>query len=135
LGLTVGRVDEGRQVEFAGHLSAEAQSAWYARAQWWVSLPQSDSVAVSLLEAMAHGCIPLLSDLPANREWVRDGENGLIVVDAESPDAPLEPAALDAMLGKADSIAADNRAQVARDGLFAPAVARFLARLQELSGP
>ena len=133
LGLTVGRVNEGRQVEFVGHLSAEAQSAWYARAQWWVSLPHSDSVAVSLLEAMAHGCIPLLSDLPANREWVRNGDNGLIVVDANSPDTALEPAALDAMLGKADSIATANRVQVERDGLFAPAVERFLARLQELS--
>ncbi|MGI9152701.1 MAG: glycosyltransferase, partial [Rubrivivax sp.] len=28
---------------------------------------------------MAAGCLPVLADLPANREWVRDGENGLIV--------------------------------------------------------
>ena len=39
------------------------------------------------------------------------------------------------LLARAGAIAADNRAQVARDGLFAPAVARFLARLQELSAP
>ena len=143
LGLTVGPVDQGQQVEFTGRLSADAQAAWYARAQWWLSLPQSDSVAVSLLEAMAHGCIPLLSDLPANREWVRSGDNGLIVADAalayvsrkDSPTPALNPAALDALLARAGAIAADNRAQVARDGLFAPVVARFLARLQELSAP
>ena len=25
------------------------------------------------------GCIPVLSDLPANKEWINDGENGIIV--------------------------------------------------------
>jgi glycosyltransferase involved in cell wall biosynthesis len=30
---------------------------------------------------MAYGCLPVVSDLPANREWVIDGENGIIVKD------------------------------------------------------
>ncbi len=129
LGLSVGRIDAGQQVEFTGRLDAAAQAAWYARAQWWVSLPASDSVAVSLLEAMAHGCIPLLSDLPANREWVRDGDNGSIVPDASPP----PELALERLLDRAAAIAQANRAQVERDGLFAPAVAHFVARLRELT--
>ena len=32
-----------------------------------------------MLEALAYGCIPVLSDLPANWEWVESGRNGLIV--------------------------------------------------------
>ena len=30
---------------------------------------------------MAYGCIPILSDLPANKEWVKNNENGIIVED------------------------------------------------------
>ena len=113
-------------------LEPEAQARWYAWAQWYLSLPQSDSVSVSVLEAMAHGCIPLLSDLPANRELVRDGDNGMIVP-AWQHLAPL--GALDALLGKADQVASANREWVATNALFAPAVARFVARLRDFDSP
>ena len=38
----------------------------------------TDGTSVSLLEAMAVGCLPVLSDLPADREWVHDGEGGIL---------------------------------------------------------
>ncbi len=128
LGLRVGSLADGAQVEFTGRLDSAAQDGWYRRAQWFVSLPASDSVAVSLLEAMAHGCIPLLSDLPANRELVRDGENGAIVADGATvlPALLLQP-----LLDDAAGIAADNRRWIAEHALFAPAVARFVERLRE----
>jgi L-malate glycosyltransferase len=134
IGLSVGTVQEGQQVEFTGLLDAQVQARWYEQAQWYLSLPQSDSVSVSVIEAMAHGCIPLLSDLPANRELVRDGDNGLIVAQA-SPVLGAPPptiAALDVLLSRAPQIAAANREWVAQHALFAPAVARFVARLREL---
>ena len=127
MGLSVGTLQQGQQVEFTGLLDAETQASWYARAQWYLSLPQSDSVSVSVIEAMAHGCIPLLSDLPANRELVRDGDNGMIVP-AWQHLAPL--GALEALLGKADHVASANREWVATHALFASAVARFVARLR-----
>ena len=117
-------------VRFVGHLSASAQAAFYQRARWYLSLPQSDSVSVSVLEAMAHGCIPLLSDLPANHELVRSGNNGLIVAD----NAALTTAALRGLHEHADRIAADNRAWVQQHAMFAPAVQRFVERLQQLHG-
>lgn len=129
LGLTVGAISEGRQVEFVGRLDAATQARWYARAQWYVSLPDSDSIAVSVLEAMAQGCIPLLGELPANRELVRDGANGLIIGAA----AVADKGALRRLLANADAIARINRAWVAQHALFAPEVARFLERLRELS--
>lgn len=115
------------RVQFVGRLAAAEQERHYARAQWYLSLPESDSVAVSVLEAMGHGCIPLLSDLPANRELVEPGRNGLIVHDAEVPALPQ----LEALLAGASVIAKDNRAWVQQHGLFAPAIARLLARLRE----
>ena len=33
---------------------------------------------------MYYKCVPILSDLPANREWVKSGWNGLIVEDLSS---------------------------------------------------
>jgi glycosyltransferase involved in cell wall biosynthesis len=130
LGLRVGELRRGSQVEFVGRIDSEAQDRWYANAQWYLSLPSSDSAAVSVLEAMGHGCIPVLSDLPANRELVRDGENGLIV-----PDHGFEPSSVLALAAHAERIAQQNRAWVARHGLFAPAVAQFIARLRQLDGP
>ena len=61
-------------VSFAGWVNKEDNSAYYARAKVFLSIPETDATAVSLLEAMAAGCIPVVSDLPANREWVEHGK-------------------------------------------------------------
>jgi L-malate glycosyltransferase len=116
------------RVEFVGRLDAAAQSAFYARARWYVSVPRSDSVSVSVLEAMGHGCIPLLSDLPANRELVRDGVNGLIVADGQ---AALSVPMLERLAADAESIAVANRGWVGANALFGPSIAAFVARLEE----
>lgn len=115
------------RVRFTGRLDAPTQAACYAAAQWYLSLPTSDSVAVSVLEAMAHGCIPVLSDLPANRELVTDGVNGAILADGARPDV----AALEALAARAGAIAGDNRAWVERQALFGPCVQRFVEHLGE----
>lgn len=128
LGLRVGPLESGARVCFVGRLDAAAQSRWYARSRWYLSLPETDSVSVSVLEAMAHGCIPVLSDLPANRELVVDGQNGAILADSRPPLGALEE-----LLAKADLVAAANRGWVEEHALFGPAVDRFLARLRELS--
>jgi L-malate glycosyltransferase len=117
------------RVRFVGRLSAEAQDDWYARAQWYLSLPRSDSVSVSVLEAMAHGCIPILSDLPANRELVQDGVNGLIVPDQGWP----APAAWQALLEGAPTLAAHNRSWVQQNAQFQPAVHTFVERLRTIA--
>lgn len=116
-------------VQFVGRLDATTQAGHYAAARWYLSLPTSDSVAVSVLEAMAQGCIPVLSDLPANRELVQDGDNGLILADGE----PLRAERLRPLLARAEAIAAHNRAWVQQHALFAPCVQRFVQRLQALS--
>jgi L-malate glycosyltransferase len=115
-------------VRLVGRLDAETQAEHYARSRWYFSLPRSDSVSVSVLEAMAHGCMPLLSDLPANRELVRDGDNGLILADGALP----APGALRALLQRADTAARANHDWVREHAMFAPCVQAFVARLREL---
>lgn len=128
-GLRVGHLSEGAQVEFTGMLDPAVQATWYGRAQWYLSLPASDSVSVSVLEAMAHGCIPVLSDLPANTELVIHGENGLIL-DAARPGPSIDD--LLALQARAYEVANTNRRWVGAHAMFAPAVERFVARLREI---
>ena len=117
------------RVQFVGRLDSAAQARCYDRARWYLSLPRTDSVSVSVLEAMAHGCVPILSDLPANRELVHDGHNGLIV-----PAGRLLPAsALQSVQGQADAMAQRNRQWVAHNALFAPSLAKFVTRLKALA--
>lgn len=113
------------RVRFTGRLDHAAQAEWYGRARWYFSLPQSDSVSVSLLEAMGQGCIPIVSDLPANRELVDHGHNGWICPDGQLPTA----SDLETLLPRRDTISATNRDWVMTHAMFGDAVERFVARL------
>ncbi len=56
------------------------QEFWdhFKSADIYISTSLSDSTSVALLEAMASGLIPIVTDLPGNREWIIDGENGFL---------------------------------------------------------
>jgi len=73
--------------DFRGTLAPNEIAEELRSASVYVSTSRSDSTSVSLLEAMACGAPPVVTDLPANREWITSGENGLIV-------PPDDPAAL-----------------------------------------
>lgn len=45
----------------------------------YISMPITEGVSASLLEAMASGCFPIVSDLPGNRSWIINKANGLLV--------------------------------------------------------
>jgi L-malate glycosyltransferase len=66
-------------VSFVGQLDRAALVDTLARAQVYVSVPSSDSLALSNLEAMAAGAFPIVSDLPSVDGWIEDGVNGLRV--------------------------------------------------------
>ncbi len=66
------------KVEFKGNLSDEELIRTYRDSDIYVSTSLSDSTSVSLLEAMASGLIPIVTDIPGNREWIQDGKNGFL---------------------------------------------------------
>ena len=74
---------------FLGFQAGEANQRNYLNAQIYISIPTTDGTSISLLEAMAYGCIPIVSDLPANREWIEHGKNGLITSGDLSNDLAL----------------------------------------------
>jgi glycosyltransferase involved in cell wall biosynthesis len=68
------RLPAGRY-RFVGRVGTTELAAWLARAEVYVSASHSDSTSQSLLEAMAAGAVPVVSDIAGNREWVRDGDS------------------------------------------------------------
>ncbi len=68
-----------RAIIFVGGVDHDRMPALLRDNQIYVSLSLSDTTSVSLLEAMACGLFPLVSDIPANREWIEHGVNGFLV--------------------------------------------------------
>ena len=75
------------RVDFLGYLGRDELMHELSSARIYLSASLSDSSSVSLLEAMAMGAYPVLSDIPANREW-----------------APSAPRAMFFRPGKADEL-------------------------------
>jgi len=72
------------RVHFVGFIDASQNQSFYLGSRFFLSIPQSDGTSISLLEAMAYGCIPIVSDLPSNREWIEDNVNGIILQKGET---------------------------------------------------
>lgn len=66
-----------KSVDFLGSLEHHVLAGMLGEADIFVSTSRSDGNNISLNEAMACGAFPVVSDIPANREWIVDGENGL----------------------------------------------------------
>jgi len=51
----------------------------FARSLVSVSVSEHDGTPNSLLEAMSIGCLPVCGDIESIREWIHNGENGILV--------------------------------------------------------
>lgn len=69
------------RVHFGGQISQSDLPRWYHMADLYVSPSHIDGSSVSLMEALACGLPCLVSDIPANREWVTEGVNGWLFPD------------------------------------------------------
>lgn len=86
----VHRLGLNHAVEFVGWLEVEENRRWYSVASFFISIPESDGTSVSMLEAMSAGCVPIVSNLNVNHEWIDHGKNGII----ESTQNPIKQATL-----------------------------------------
>ena len=74
----------GERVSFPGQISQADLPRYYHIADLYVSPSHVDGSSVSLMEALACGLPCLVSDIPANKEWVTDGENGWLFPDGDA---------------------------------------------------
>ncbi|HVP39526.1 MAG TPA: glycosyltransferase [Candidatus Saccharimonadales bacterium] len=117
----------GGRVRFAGRLDADGIAELLGSSGVYVSTARSDSTSVSLLEAMACGCLPVVTAIPGNQEWITEGSSGLLFApgDARALAHQLERALDDELLR--EQVASFNRRRLEAVPAFEERVARLLA--------
>jgi glycosyltransferase involved in cell wall biosynthesis len=76
--------DVNNRVTYAGQVSQRDLPRYYQMANIYISPSHVDGSSVSLMEAMACGLPCLVSDIPANQEWITDGVNGWLFPDDDA---------------------------------------------------
>ncbi len=72
------------RITFGGQISQTDLPRWYHMADLYISPSHVDGSSVSLMEALACGLPCLVSDIPANKEWVEENVNGWLFRDGDS---------------------------------------------------
>ena len=121
-------------VSFVGRLTPPELAETLSKAHVYVSVPSSDSFALSTVEAMAAGCFPVVSDLPSNEGWLTYGENAFIVPVRD--EARLADAMQEALRSAAlrNAAAETNRSKAESDGLREPNMLRMERLYYRLAG-
>lgn len=67
------------EVAFVGRIDNNDIPKFLQQSNFYISMPTTEGVSASLFEAMACGCFPIVSDLPGNRSWITEKDNGILV--------------------------------------------------------
>ncbi len=119
-------------VDMLGGYDADRLGALMATSDVYVSASHRDGTSVSLLEAMAGGLYPIVSDIAANRPWIRPGKGGQLF----PPGSASELAgAIERALDDPDraGVLLRNRALVEEQGDRSGGFARLEARLEQIA--
>jgi glycosyltransferase involved in cell wall biosynthesis len=114
-----------QSVDFVGWLTAEQNAHWYSRAKIYVSIPQSDGMSVSVLEALSAECIPVCSDIDVTNSWMKDGVNGII---RKATKNPFE----EALTINVENCIKQNREWVSSFAYRSATIPRFIAIYKKL---
>ncbi|MFQ5458382.1 MAG: glycosyltransferase family 4 protein [Myxococcota bacterium] len=108
-----GELRVARNLDFPGRVSGERLLALLQASDVYLSAVATDGVSASLLEAMACGAWPVVTDNAANRLWIRPGVTGDLVPAGDA--RAMARAILGALAdpGRAAAARAENRALVA----------------------
>lgn len=68
-----------KEVLFKGRVTNERIAELLHISNFYISMPITEGVSASLFEAMACGCFPIVTDLPGNKCWITNHENGILI--------------------------------------------------------
>lgn len=68
-----------QEVIFEGKIPNHLLPKYLGESDLYLSMPSTEGVSASLLEAMASGCYPIVTDLPGNRAWINNHVNGRLI--------------------------------------------------------
>ena len=63
-------------VKIVGSVSEKQYKKYLEKSDFYISASEVDGSSVSLLQAMAMGVVPIVSDISANNQWVKNGVTG-----------------------------------------------------------
>lgn len=66
-------------VIFLGFIDRLSIVNLFKECDYYISIPTSDATSVTLLEAMAAGIYPIVSNIAANKEWIENKVNGSVI--------------------------------------------------------
>ncbi len=120
-------------ITFVGQRPPDELPSLLRGANFYVSASSSDGTSTSLLEALAIGLYPIVSNIRANQAWIRDGETGRLFEVGDS--SHLANALSDAIEShEAFEVASrDNRRLVELEGDRSDCSARLLELLDRVS--
>ena len=72
------------EIDFVGQLGPSELHELVSRSALAISIPRSDGTSAALLEALALGVMPIVNDLPANRQWL---DSTVAEIVSRDPDA------------------------------------------------
>lgn len=73
-------------VSLVGAISHEQLEKWYSAADFYVASSQDEGTSFALIESMACGCIPLITDIPASKKITDNGKFGVLYKAGSSED-------------------------------------------------
>ena len=71
--------DDGHHVTFKGNVPHGDMARYWEQADICVLVSDFEGTSISMLEAMSHGCVPVVTDVSGTKAVIQDGINGLIV--------------------------------------------------------
>lgn len=95
-------------VVLTGHIPYNDLPAWYSAADFYVSGSHREGGSYALLEAMACGCIPVVTAIPAALKVIEDGKYGISFQPGDAGDLAEKIAGLSQIDQPALSLAIEN---------------------------